>query len=169
MFQVGDLIIYGNTGVCKVTDVTTIDSQGIDLTQLYYVLKPLYQNGRILTPTNNTQVFMRPIIPKDEAERLIDMIPSIHAKAYHSRDLKQLSEHYGAILNTHDCGKLIELGMSLYEKKQDAEQHKRKFLSVDERFMTQAEELLFGELSAALGIPKDKVPEYIASRVDGAN
>ena len=31
--------------------------------------------------------------------------------------------------------------------------------------MKRAEELLFGELAAALDIPKDRVPEYIADRV----
>ena len=55
--------------------------------------------------------------------------------------------------------------MSLRAKKQGLEQQKRKFGAVDERFMKRAEELLFGELAAALDIPKDRVPEYIADRV----
>ena len=39
---------------------------------------------------------------------------------------------------------------------------------VDERYMKQAEHLLHGEFSAALGIPYDEVPAYIAKRVEGA-
>lgn len=55
--------------------------------------------------------------------------------------------------------------MSIYNKKQFLEQQKKKFGKVDERFMKIAEEMLYGELSVALDIPKEKVQEYIALRV----
>lgn len=112
---------------------------------------------------------MSPIITTGEAERLIDIIPSIQAEAYHNRSIQLLAAHYETALKSHDCADLIELAMSIYAKKQYMEQQKRKFEQVDARFMKRAEELLFGELSAALGIPKDNVPEYIASRVDATN
>jgi CarD family transcriptional regulator len=59
--------------------------------------------------------------------------------------------------------------MSIYTKKQIVEQQNRKFGQIDKKFMEQAEELLFSEFSIALGIPKDKVQEYIASRVEAIN
>ena len=71
MYQVGDLILYGSTGVCKVADITTQELSGKDEKQLFYVLEPLYQNCTIFTPVNTTKIFMRPIISKDEAERLL--------------------------------------------------------------------------------------------------
>ena len=84
MFQTGAFIVYGNIGVCKVTGIAAPDFPDVDKSQLYYTLKPLYQNGMIYTPVN-TKVFMRPIITAGEAQRLIDMIPSIRVEAYHSR------------------------------------------------------------------------------------
>lgn len=39
---------------------------------------------------------------------------------------------------------------------------------VDERYMKQAERLIHGELAAALHIPFEAVPTYIARRVAGA-
>jgi len=165
MFKVGDMILYGSTGVCRVTDITTRDFSGADADQLFYILIPLYQNGIISTPVNNTKIFMRPIISKDEAERLIDMIPTIRAEAYHSQILQELTEHYEKLLKTYDCTELVELTMSIYAKKQYVEQQKRKFGAVDERFMKQAEELLFGEFAAALDIPRESVPDYIAGRI----
>jgi CarD family transcriptional regulator len=166
MYKVGDLIIYESTGVCRIDDITALDSKGAEHELLYYVLKPLYQNCTIFAPVNNNKVFMRPIITKTEAERLIDMIPSIRVEAYHNRAIKQLAEHYMESLKTHDCTDLIELCMSIYKKKQFVEQQKRKLGTVDEKFMRRAEELLFCELAAALNIDKDKVSDYIASRVN---
>lgn len=165
MYQVGDLIIYGSTGVCKITDITSRDISGKESSQLFYYMTPLYQSCKILTPINSTKVFMRPIISKVEADRLIDMIPAIQVEAYHNRALNQLAEHYKQSLNTHKCSDLIELSMSIYAKKQYAEQQKRKFGAIDEKFLKRAEDLLFGELAAALCIPKENVPEYIEQRV----
>jgi CarD family transcriptional regulator len=165
MYQIGNLIFYESSGVCKVMGVTMRDLTGQNKEQLYYVLEPLYQNYIIFTLVNTTKVFMRPIISKNEAERLVDMMPTIQARAYHNRVLSQLTQHYNALLKTHDCSDLVKLSMSLRAKKQGLEQQKRKFGAVDERFMKRAEELLFGELAAALDIPKDRVPEYIADRV----
>lgn len=165
MFKVGDLILYGSTGVCRITDITARDLSCEDEDQLFYTLIPLYQNVTISTPVNNTRIFMRPIISKDEAERLIAMIPTIRAEAYHSQILQELTEHYEKSLKTYDCTELIELTMSIYAKKQYVEHQKRKFGAVDERFMKRAEGLLFGELAAALDIPKESVPDYIVGRI----
>ena len=146
-------------------DITTRNLPNVDKNQLFYVLKPLYQECTISAPVGSTKVFMRPIISKQEAERLIDMIPTISAQAYQNSVLRQLTEHYEESFKNHDCADLIELTMSIYAKKQIAAEQKKKFGAVDERFMKKAEELLFGEFAAALGISKDEVPEYIAERI----
>ncbi|NTW70894.1 MAG: hypothetical protein HGA49_01460 [Eubacteriaceae bacterium] len=57
--------------------------------------------------------------------------------------------------------------MSIYAKKQYLEQQQRKFGAIDEQFIKRGEELLFGELAAALDIPKESVPDYIAGRIGG--
>jgi CarD family transcriptional regulator len=165
MYKVGDLIIYSSTGVCEVTEIMESVQFGSDEKQACYILKPLYQNCIITTPVDSTKVFMRPVISKDEAERIIDSIPSIQTEAFMNNDLRQLEAHYKASFVSHCCEDLMELSMSIYMKKQLYMQQNRRFGAVDEKYMKRAEELLFGELSAVLGIAKDTVPDYIAARV----
>ncbi len=169
MYQVGDLIFYGNTGVCEVKGITTRDAGKANDKELYYVLEPVYQNCKIFIPVNTTEVFMRPVISKDEAKQLIDTIPTLQVETYEDYTSSQLTECYESLIKTHDCADLIELTMSIYTKKQLAEQKKHKFGAIDDKFMKRAEELLFGELAIALDIPKEKVPEYIAKRVSRKN
>ena len=38
MFQKGDYIVYGSTGVCEVMDVTTVEMTGVEKDRLYYIL-----------------------------------------------------------------------------------------------------------------------------------
>ena len=164
MYKINDQIIYGNSGVCKIMDITAPKNIGTDNDQLYYVLQPLDQRCVIYAPVN-TKVFMRPVISVEEAERLIDTIPAIQAEAYYSNRINELTRHYQTVLQANNCADLIELVMSIKTKKKTAELQNRKLGQIDERFMKQTEELLYGEFSLALGIPKNNVSKYIASRV----
>ena len=167
MFQAGDLVVYGSTGVCRVEGITQPGTSGADRDRQFYLLKPLQQDGVIYTPVDNAKVPMRPVISREEAEALIDCIPTIRAEAYHGPTLQALAQHYQSAVRTHECRDLVELMMSIYVKRQQAEAQKRRLGMVDERFMKQAERLLYGELSVALGIPFDQVEPYIARRVNG--
>ena len=160
MYKIGEKVIYGNTGVCVVTDITKVVSPGIDSEREYYVLKPVFDSGTIYAPTSECVVPMRKIITKKDAEALIDMIPTITAKAFHGDAMRELEEHYKDKIRGCTCEDLIELTMSIYAKRDGG-----KFGAIDKRFMKQAESLLFGEFSVVLGIAKDEVAEYIDSRV----
>ena len=92
-------------------------------------------------------------------------MPSISAKAYHNRSLSQLKEHYKSCMDSYECEDLIHITMSLYVKRQEAMEQKKKFGAVDERYMKEAENLLFGEFAAALGIERDSVSAYIAAKI----
>ncbi|WP_040951777.1 CarD family transcriptional regulator [Gorillibacterium massiliense] len=169
MFQLGDLIFYGDTGVCRITDIKPLDISNSGQDELYYILKPLFQDYEISTPVENNKIFMRPILSKEAAERLIDRIPSIHAEVYNSRETRELTAHYEASIMTHNCEDLIQLAMSIHAKKRELEDQNKKIRTLEEGYMKRAEDLLFGELSASLRIPKEKVPDYIDSRVGAIN
>jgi len=164
MYKIGDLVVYGKMGVCNVKDITTLKNVNVQTGRLYYVLQPTNDNCVIYAPVD-TKVFMRPVISREEANRLIDRIPAIKAEAYFNDRVQDLTQHYEDALNCHDCADLVKLTMSIYAKKQMIEQSNHKFGQIDERYMKQAEELLYSELAVVFEIPKEKVSEYIESKV----
>ncbi len=165
MYQIGDLILYGGTGVCRVTDVVSRKASRTEPERLYYILSPLYQTGTITTPVDNDKVFTRPVISRDEAMDLIDQIPSIQPEVYYNQNLQQLENHYRTAMEDHDCLSLLRLTMSTYRKKVEREEKKLKFGAVDRRYMERAENLLYGELAVALGIARENVQDFIAQRL----
>lgn len=167
MFQPGELLVYGTTGVCRVEGVTRLNQTGPDKNKEYYVLKPLFQDGVIYTPVENQKVPVRPIISAEAAEDLIDLIPTMQAEACRAPTLQALAQHYQTAVRSHDCRDLIELMMSIYSKRQQAESQKRRLGMVDERYMKQAERLLYGEFAVALDLPVEEVQPYIQRRVSG--
>lgn len=165
MFETGDMIIYGGTGVCKVTAVAPLaGSRGAERKRLYYTLKPCYGTETIYAPVD-TKVFMRKVITREEAEQLIDRIPELEPDICNERNMRLLSEHYKANLDTHCCEDLLQTVKAVYLKGVRAAEQKRKPGQVDQHFGKRAEELLYGELAVALDIPFEQVKPYITARM----
>ena len=156
MYATGELILYGRTGVCRVEEIKTEGNA------VYYVLKPLYQTCSVTIPADSPKVFTRPILTPEAVHALIAKLPELEAQPYHNRNLNQLRAYYLSCMESHDCEDLARLAKSLHLKRQEALAQKKKFGAVDERFMNEAENLLFGEFAAVLNIPREDVQNYIA-------
>lgn len=163
-FAIGDLIIYGETGVCRVEDI--VEKEFLGEIRPCYKLQPLYQSCMIFTPADNESVFMRAIISKEEADALINSIPEIEPVACDVTSPRELSDKYDKIIKLHDCGALISLSKCIFEKRERMIAAKKKLSAVDERYFKRAEDLLFSELAAALGIQKSEINGYIKSKIN---
>ncbi|MBW7572392.1 CarD family transcriptional regulator [Caproiciproducens faecalis] len=164
MYQIGEWIVYGNDGVCKVEAVGILDIPGVNKGKVYYTLCPAFRNGKIFTPVD-TNVFMRPVITFDKVQELISLVPFIGENVYNNPNKKLLEDHYQEFFQTHDCSDLIKIIKSVYTKKVDAADQGKKLGQMDERFMKRAEDLLFGEFAVVLGIPKESVKSYIVGNL----
>ena len=166
MFETGDYIIYGNNGVCRVEDIGTLDISGVQKGQLYYTLQPVYSKGsKVFTPVNNDKVIMRPILTESEAKKIIDGIGEID-ELWIEDDAKRDSAYKESIKKC-DCTEWIKLIKTLYVRKQNRMTEGRKIAAGDERYRRQAEDNLYGELAISLHIDRNKVEDYIISRVEG--
>ena len=165
MYQIGDLIIYGLEGVCRVKKVGPIDMRGAKEGVDYYTLSPLYREGTIFTPVDTT-VHTRPIMTKEQAQQLVDQIPQIPEEIYENSNPRLLSEHYQVSLKSCDCVELVRLIRAIYAKGRSAAEKGRKLGQVDKRSMKRAQEMLHGELAAALNIPVEQVEGYIGRQVE---
>ena len=164
MYQPGDMIIYGSTGVCEVKEITTPDFEK-DKSKQYYALAPVYQDGMIFVPVD-TKVFMRPILTKAQAEELIEQIPQIQGETFEGKDVRALSEQYKGCLDTHQCEDLVKLIKTVYQKEKLLVESGKKLAKTEQEFGKLAKELLHREFSMALELPFEEVEEYIVKKVE---
>lgn len=157
-------MVYGATGVCRVEEITRLS--GADRKRLYYLLKPLWQDGVIYAPVDSEKVPMRQVISRAEAEALIDQMPDIQAAVCRGGTVQALAQQYQSAVRDGGHQALIEMMKSIYIKRNQAEAKNRRLGMIDERYMKQAERLLYGELATALEIPYDEVEGYIAGRIE---
>ena len=164
MYKIGEYIIYGNDGVCKVEDVGVLNISGINKKRIYYTLKPLYENGKIFTPID-TSVFMRSLINYEEVQQLIESIPYIKEKKCNEKNSRLLQIYYKNLLQTHECSDLLTLIEGVYEKKDNVTKKGKKLGQIDIRFMKLAEGLIEDEFSVVLGIHREEVKNYIKEKI----
>ncbi len=163
MFNIGDKVVYGKTGVCTVENKCEKEIIKNEK-RLYYVLKPQSNpNSTIFAPVDSQKVFIRHVMTKDEAEKLILEIPDISGRA---ADIELSREQYETMIATHNCEDLVGLTYRLYTKRMSDIENRKKPGFVDEKYLLLAEKLLFGELSAAIGIPFDEVKDYIGEKLN---
>lgn len=165
MFEIGDYVVFGTDGVCRVEKVGALDMEGISKEKLYYTLVPQGRigNNRIFAPVEGKRVVMRKVIDIDEAHALINSIKSIDKLEV--PDERKREETYKAVLQSCDCTQIIRLIKEIYARKQDRLAAGKKLPAVDERYFIMAENSLYSELSFPLKLDKSEVRDYIVSTV----
>lgn len=166
MFEENSLIMYGSTGVCRVESVAPLEgARGAEKKRLYYKLAPVYGAGTIYVPVD-TNIYMRPILTRQEAMDLIHRIPGINGDIGNSNDWHAMAASYQESLQSHDCEELVHLIKSIYQKSQAASEGKKRPYKVDQEYRKRAEDLLHSELAAALEIEVKDVPAFIAKELE---
>ena len=162
MCKVGDYVVYGNTGVCKIEDIGPLSIGSSD--KEYYTLVPVYgRNSKLYTAVDSDKVVIRPIMTKQEGDALINEMEEIDALRI--GDEKRREEIYKETMRTCDCKEWVRIIKTLYSRKMDRLSRGKKVTSSDERYLQMAEENLFGELAFSLQMPKEKVGEFIGEKI----
>ena len=160
MFETGEYVVYGRTGICQVTGVTTMRVDGSSGEKLYYVLRPGGEtDGKIFTSVEGGKQVLRGIITREEAERLIDEIPSIETLSIENEKFRE--DSYKKCIRTCECRDLLRIIKTIYVRKQARLSHGKKTTATDERYLKLAEDHLYSEFSMLLDIPKEHMADYI--------
>ena len=115
MYQPGQLIVYGAEGVCRVAAVGPLSMRDAQDGVNYYTLSPLYRSGTIYVPVD-AALHTRPVMSREDAQRLIAHIPDVAPKLCESNNPRLLNEHYQALLKSDDCVDRVRLIRAVYAK-----------------------------------------------------
>jgi len=168
MFQINDVVVYGAQGVCQITG---IEEKRIDgEIRRYFVLRPTDDRGATCyVPTWNEKAMakIRRVMTKAEVNALIDSMPG-RAPDWIPNE-NERKEAYKKILAGGDQTAIISMIQALYLHRKEREAGGRRLHMADERFMKDAEQLLYNEWQYVLNVDKAGLMAYIFSRIEGAD
>ena len=160
MFAAGDLVVYGGEGVCRIESIGPSGMSYDSGDRMYYHLTPLYRSGTVLTPVD-TAVLMRPVMSRKAALALIGELPGLPPCKPEMPGLRATKEHYHQLVQRCECRELAAMVHTICRRRAWAVRHGKKVSQMDERYLKRAEEQLYGEMAAALGIARDAVVSFI--------
>ena len=164
MYQIGDQVLYGIHGVCRVTE---LEKRMVDRKQrTYLVLEPEGQQGsRYLVPTHNEAAMSKlcPVLTGAELEELIRS-PEIRRDRW-IQDENQRKQVYRDLISSGDRSALMGMVCTLYRHKASQTAAGRKCHLCDENFLRDAEKLLSSEAALVLGIDYDQARTYLRQQL----
>lgn len=167
MFQIGDTVLYGTTGVCRVEGV--IEKEIARIKKEYYVLHPVaHGNSAVFVPVDNPALLakVKRILSKEEICALLQALPA-EAPAWIEDNVAR-REAFHAIVQRGDRSELIQLVRTVYRHQKELSTAGKRLHLADERIMKEAERLLHEEFSVALEIAPDEVVPFIAGQLEEA-
>lgn len=160
MFDVGDYIVYGVNGICRVADITHPDIAGADVDRLYYVLIPeKARSSKLFCPADNDRIMIRKVISTDEAKQIIAESKSIEPLNIPNERMRD--ESYKNVMKSGDCRQWVQIIKTLYIRKKEREEAGKKITATDERYLKMSEEGLYSELALATGSARDDIRDKI--------
>ena len=167
MYQIGEVVSYGATGICTIEDIRLESlSRAGTKKQEYYILRPA------ATPTCTTYVpvhnealtaKMRRIYTKQEIDGLIQSVKG--QKLEWIDDTRRRADAFGQIVAQGISAELLKLISCLYLEKKSRSKGGRKFCATDEKLLSSAERMVSEEFAYALQIPQKQVTAYIAEQM----
>ena len=160
MFQKDDYVFYESEGICKIADIQLAPLDGMPSDRQYYILQSVHdRNGMIYIPVDSEKVFLRKLLNREEAQKLMDEIKQV--SVIEESNAKLLRTKYIEAMHTHDPLEWVRVIKTVY-KRMNADPQKPQRLSETERsFAENAKRYLYTELALALGLQEKEMEAYI--------
>lgn len=167
MFEVGQIVTYATSGICRIDARETRRVAGMELE--YFVLKPLYDSSmKIMVPAANQALLarMRPALTRDQILALIRAMPQ--QTPYDGLEPEARKEYYIRALQSGDQAELAHMLRSIYSVKKARQAAGKQLSSYEESAMREAENMLHTEFAHALGIQPKEVADFIHAELQSA-
>lgn len=160
LFKIGDTVVYGAQGICKIDSVETklIGRQKQD----YYVLKPIFnQNTSVFVPVDNEALTAKMLsaLTKAQINGLAKKVTDI--EVIKASDENQKRELYKSILSSSNRERLVSLIKTIRFERDTRREAGKKLNISDEQTLRKAESLLYNEIAFVFSVEPDEAKNII--------
>ncbi len=166
--QVGETVVYGVHGVCKITGAEQRAEGG--KRQAYLVLEPVYQRGsRFLVPADNDAV-LRKIVPLLRPQDIQSLLASAAVrKNCWIADENRRKQEYKNLTANGNREALLAMLYTLYQNQRQQRALGRRCHICDERFLSDMEKQFAEEIAYSMGMDVEQARLHLrAALSEGA-
>ncbi len=164
MFECGEYVFHESGGVCKIENVQIAPLDGMPRDRTYYVMRPVHDpNSVIYIPVDSDAIFLRRLLNREEAEKLLDRIPFV--RTIEEPNTKQLRAKYIELMRMHDPLEWVRVIKTVYARMNTPTSRTQRLSETERSFSDNAKRNLHAELSLALGVPEGEMERYITEYI----
>ncbi len=163
MYKIGDTVLYGSEGVCKITQITEkcFGDSAIE----YYILTPVFnERSTFFVPTKNETLVsrMKPILTNGEIMELISSTDETDEWVENDIERKEL---FKSIISSGEIKSVISILKSIIHHKEMLDSVGKKLHKADETVLKESQKILYEELAMEMELSKDEVIDIICSKI----
>ncbi len=164
MYKIGDIVMHGYSGICKITGKEKLRLGRENALKAYYVLVPLYETANTIYVPVTAEEQMRRPLSTSEVKELIKDIPEMENNWID--DMKKRKDTYASMIKSGKPADLLGLVHAIYSKDKERKAIGKRISEADEKQLMQAEKVLNGELAYGLGIKPEEVHGLISKTIE---
>ncbi|WP_394233530.1 CarD family transcriptional regulator [Niallia oryzisoli] len=158
MFDIGDVIVYSEHGLCQIDEICDKTISGV--TRTYYVLHPLAQSTlTISTPVDNDKVVMLKPMNCEEAEEILDYFnqPGIDW----IEDAKHRSMKYNNLVKTGNRMEIAKIANTLMRKNLELKMNNKRIYDQDRKLLHTIQSILYKEIALSLDLSFEEIENRV--------
>lgn len=164
MYNLNDIVMHLNMGICEITEISTQKISGIS--NKFYKLKPLYENLNtvIYVPVNNCNKFIRYPLSKEQINNILSGVKTNNENWIENNFTRKSA--FFEIIKSGDTLQIINMICELYSQKSKAEKKGKRLHIIDERFLKEAQKLINQEFAYALEVDIEEIGNMLADIIN---
>lgn len=164
MYSIGDVVVYGSQGVCK---IIAIDEKRLNREiKKYLVLKPVYDDrNTIFVPIDNPLLSSKlyNLLTQEEMIVLINNIPNEELLWFDNETERK--EQYKKIMSEGNRNNVSRIIKTLRQRRSNQQKAGKKLRSSDEYALKEAEKLLYDEIAFIFHLEPQNVVPFIEEKI----
>ncbi|MBE7051624.1 MAG: hypothetical protein E7395_03545 [Ruminococcaceae bacterium] len=159
MFKLGDTILYGPEGVCRISEITTKTFGGTDIE--YYVLTPVFSaNSTFFVPTQNSKLTsrMHPVLSGSEMMSVIETSKELNEWPQDDSERKKV---FKDIISAGNIGEIVSVFKSVLNHKKEVEEAGKKLHKSDESVLKEAQKIIYESIALDMELTKEDVADIV--------
>lgn len=164
MFQVGDAVSYGTSGVCTIAEKKKVCLAGQPCE--CYILKPVYDRTMKICVPCNSQVLLERMRTLPSKEEILELLQEPAPE--HNSDPEVRKERYRQTLQSGDRHALLRMLRDLYAERCHRHAQGKQLSGFEDSALREAQTILHSEFAYAWGITPQEVPDLIARELGRA-
>ena len=164
MFQVGDAVSYGTSGVCTIAEKKKMKLAGQQCE--CYILQPVYDATMKICVPCNSQVLLERMRALPSKQELMDLLREPAPE--HDPNPEARKERYRQTLQSGDRHALLRMIRDIYTERSHRHAMGKQLSSYEDNALREAQNILHSECAYTMGIDPNEVPDFIAGVLDQA-